>query len=80
VTAEAEAAFQWNPQGIELLILIVLILALALTAVVWRYATRFEADQALLAPSAPSETGQEDGCEARQHPGASRQARPTDGG
>jgi uncharacterized membrane protein (DUF373 family) len=44
VTAEAETGFLWNPQGVELLILIVLILALALTAVVWRYATRLEAE------------------------------------
>jgi uncharacterized membrane protein (DUF373 family) len=36
LTAEAERSFQWNPQGIELLILMALILVLAVTAVVWR--------------------------------------------
>ena len=54
VTAEAETAFQWNPQGIELLILIVLVLALAITAVVWRYATRLEAGTTSAAPTAPT--------------------------
>jgi uncharacterized membrane protein (DUF373 family) len=57
VTAEAETAFRWDPQGIELLILIVLILALALTAVVWRYATRLEAEQRSMAPTPPAEQG-----------------------
>jgi hypothetical protein len=52
LTAEAETEFQWNPQGIELVILIVLIPALAITAVVWRYATRLEAVQPAVTPSA----------------------------
>jgi uncharacterized membrane protein (DUF373 family) len=55
VTAEAETAFRWNPQGIQLLILIVLIIALALTAVVWRFATRLEAEQRSTAPDPPAE-------------------------
>jgi uncharacterized membrane protein (DUF373 family) len=36
VTAEAERSFQWNPQGIELVILILLILVMAVTILVWR--------------------------------------------
>jgi uncharacterized membrane protein (DUF373 family) len=55
VTAEAEAAFQWNPQGVELVLLIVLILALALTAAVWRHATRLEAEHRSIAPASPGE-------------------------
>jgi uncharacterized membrane protein (DUF373 family) len=39
VTAQAERSFQWNPQGIELLILIALILAMAVTILVWRHST-----------------------------------------
>jgi phosphate-starvation-inducible protein E len=40
LTAEAEQAFHWNPQGIELLILMALILAMAIATLVWRYAIR----------------------------------------
>jgi phosphate starvation-inducible membrane PsiE len=36
LTAEAEQAFHWDPQGIEMLILMALILVLALTTLVWR--------------------------------------------
>ncbi|MGH4027196.1 MAG: phosphate-starvation-inducible PsiE family protein [Pseudonocardiaceae bacterium] len=36
VTGEAERSFRWNPQGIELLILMALILVMAITALVWR--------------------------------------------
>jgi hypothetical protein len=36
VTAEAERSFRWNPQGIELLILIGLILAMAIAILVLR--------------------------------------------
>jgi uncharacterized membrane protein (DUF373 family) len=36
VTAQAERSFQWNPQGIELVILIALILVMAVTILVWR--------------------------------------------
>jgi uncharacterized membrane protein (DUF373 family) len=45
LTAEAERSFQWNPQGIELLILMALILVLAVTAVVWRHSIRLGAEQ-----------------------------------
>ena len=38
LTAEAEPAFRWDPQGIELLILMALILGLALTILVRRRA------------------------------------------
>jgi hypothetical protein len=36
VTAQAERSFQWNPQGIELVTLIALILVMAVTILVWR--------------------------------------------
>jgi phosphate starvation-inducible membrane PsiE len=38
LTAEAEQAFHWNPQGIELLILMALILVMAIATLVWRHA------------------------------------------
>jgi uncharacterized membrane protein (DUF373 family) len=40
LTAQAEPAFHWDPQGIELLILMALILVLALTFLVWRRSAR----------------------------------------
>ena len=40
LTAEAEQTFHWNPQGIELLILMGLILVMAITTLVWRRAIR----------------------------------------
>jgi uncharacterized membrane protein (DUF373 family) len=40
VTAEAEQSFQWNPQGIELVILVGLVLVMALAMLAWRRATR----------------------------------------
>jgi uncharacterized membrane protein (DUF373 family) len=40
LTAEAEVSFQWNPQGIELTVMIGLILALAVSIGIWR---RFKA-------------------------------------
>jgi phosphate starvation-inducible membrane PsiE len=40
LTAEAEQAFHWNPQGIELLILRALILVMAIATLVWRRAMR----------------------------------------
>jgi uncharacterized membrane protein (DUF373 family) len=40
VTAEAEQSFQWNLQGIELLVLIGLILAMAFTTYLWRRSGR----------------------------------------
>jgi uncharacterized membrane protein (DUF373 family) len=36
LTAEAEQSFRWNPEGIELLILMALILVMAVTTYVWR--------------------------------------------
>jgi uncharacterized membrane protein (DUF373 family) len=36
LTAEAEVSFQWNPQGIELTVMVGLILALAVSIVIWR--------------------------------------------
>jgi uncharacterized membrane protein (DUF373 family) len=45
LAAEAERSFQWNPQGIELLILMALILVLAVTAVVWRHSIRLGAEE-----------------------------------
>ena len=39
VTAQAERSFQWNPQGIELVILIALILVMAVTILIWRRAS-----------------------------------------
>jgi uncharacterized membrane protein (DUF373 family) len=38
LTAAAEQAFHWNPQGIEMVILIALILVMAVTVLVWRRA------------------------------------------
>jgi uncharacterized membrane protein (DUF373 family) len=40
LTAEAEQSFRWNPQGIELVILMALILVLAVTVLAWRRALR----------------------------------------
>jgi phosphate starvation-inducible membrane PsiE len=40
VTAHAEISFHWNPEGIELLVLVVLILAMALSVLAWRRSTR----------------------------------------
>jgi uncharacterized membrane protein (DUF373 family) len=37
LTAEAERSFRWNPEGIELLILMTLILVMAITTYVWRH-------------------------------------------
>jgi uncharacterized membrane protein (DUF373 family) len=41
LTAEAEQSFQWNRQGIELLILMALILVMAVTALVWRHSLAY---------------------------------------
>jgi hypothetical protein len=46
VTAEAEPSFQGNPQRIELLILMALILVVAVTVLVWRYSSRLPGPQA----------------------------------
>jgi phosphate starvation-inducible membrane PsiE len=40
LTAQAEHDFRWNPQGIELVILIALILVMAITTLVWRRSKR----------------------------------------
>jgi uncharacterized membrane protein (DUF373 family) len=40
VTAQTEVSFHWNPQGIELLVLIALILAMAVSVLVWRRSSR----------------------------------------
>jgi hypothetical protein len=40
LTAEAEVSFQWNPQGIELTIMVGLILVLAASIVIWRRSGR----------------------------------------
>jgi uncharacterized membrane protein (DUF373 family) len=37
LTAEAEKSFRWNPEGIELLILMTLILVMAIATYVWRH-------------------------------------------
>jgi uncharacterized membrane protein (DUF373 family) len=42
LTAEAEQSFRWNPEGIELLILMTLILVLAVATYVWRRSYRRE--------------------------------------
>jgi uncharacterized membrane protein (DUF373 family) len=54
LTAEAEPTFRWDPQGIELLILMALILGLALTILVWQRAMR------------PGDSGALDGSPARK--------------
>jgi branched-subunit amino acid transport protein len=46
VTAEAGRPFQWNPHGIELLILMGLILVMAGTTLMWRYSSRLPDSQA----------------------------------
>jgi uncharacterized membrane protein (DUF373 family) len=40
VTAEAKRSFQWNTQGIELLVLVGLIFVMSLAVLMWRRATR----------------------------------------
>ncbi|WP_214367647.1 phosphate-starvation-inducible PsiE family protein [Pseudonocardia sp. H11422] len=44
LTAESEQSFHWNPQGIELLILMALILVMAITILVWRHSARLRGD------------------------------------
>jgi phosphate starvation-inducible membrane PsiE len=50
LTAEAEQSFRWNPEGIQLLILMALILVMAITAVVWRHSSRLDPAQPQTAP------------------------------
>jgi uncharacterized membrane protein (DUF373 family) len=40
LTAQAEVSFHWNPDGIELIILITLILTMAVSILIWRRSTR----------------------------------------
>jgi uncharacterized membrane protein (DUF373 family) len=40
LTAEAEVDFRWNPVGIELCVLILLIIAMAVSILIWRRSTR----------------------------------------
>jgi uncharacterized membrane protein (DUF373 family) len=54
VTAEAERSFQWNPQGIELLILMAIILAMALAILLLRRWPSIEEQRG------PDKSGQED--------------------
>jgi uncharacterized membrane protein (DUF373 family) len=42
LTAEAEQAFHWEPEGIQLLILAALIAVMATTRMIWRWSSRFE--------------------------------------
>ena len=65
LTAEAERSFRWNPEGIELLILMALILVLAVTAVVWRQSRTWDEVPATSPPE--RERGRRGG------PGAGRQ-------
>ncbi|MHC8507614.1 phosphate-starvation-inducible PsiE family protein (plasmid) [Pseudonocardia artemisiae] len=52
LTAESEPSFHWNPQGIELLILMALILVMAITTLVWRHSIRLrENATSVTAPS-----------------------------
>ena len=52
VTAEAEGSFRWDPQGIELVVLVGLIFVMAPAVLVWRRATRPH-DFALLKGAGP---------------------------
>jgi phosphate starvation-inducible membrane PsiE len=40
VTAQTEISFHWNPEGIELLVLVGLILAMAISVLAWRRSAR----------------------------------------
>jgi uncharacterized membrane protein (DUF373 family) len=42
LTAQADTGFQWNPQGIQLVILIGLILVMAVAILIWRRSERFQ--------------------------------------
>jgi uncharacterized membrane protein (DUF373 family) len=53
LTAEAERSFRWNPQGIELLILIGLILAMAVAILVLRRSPPLEEATGPVSPPAP---------------------------
>jgi uncharacterized membrane protein (DUF373 family) len=53
VTAEAERSFRWNPQGIELLILMALILAMAVAIFVLRRWPSVEEQTSPVSPPAP---------------------------
>lgn len=43
LTAHAESSFRWNPEGIELAILVALILVMAIAIYVWRRSESFSA-------------------------------------
>lgn len=43
VTAQTERSFQWQPQGVEILMLVALVLAMAVAILVLRHATRPDA-------------------------------------
>nr|WP_239028236.1 phosphate-starvation-inducible PsiE family protein [Pseudonocardia acidicola] len=51
LTAEAEQSFHWNPEGIELLILMALILVMAITTLVWRRSGGSQPKPGLVPPS-----------------------------
>jgi uncharacterized membrane protein (DUF373 family) len=53
VTAEAERSFRWNPQGIELLILMALILAMAVAILLLRRWPSVEEQTSPVSPPAP---------------------------
>lgn len=53
VTAEAERSFRWNPQGIELLILIGLILAMAVAILLLRRSPPVDESTGPVSPPAP---------------------------
>lgn len=53
VTAEAERSFRWNPQGIELLILIGLILAMAAAILLLRRSPPVDESTGPVSPPAP---------------------------
>lgn len=40
VTAQSDTGFQWNPQGIQLVILVLLVLVMAVAILVWRRSER----------------------------------------
>jgi uncharacterized membrane protein (DUF373 family) len=54
LTAEAEQSFHWDPDGIELLILMALILVTAITMLVWRRSGGSRPTPDFIPPSSPA--------------------------
>jgi hypothetical protein len=59
VTGEAEQSFRWNPEGIELLILMLLILVMAITTYAWRRSMCLPSDRRPTESAAAADSARE---------------------